>query len=177
MGSLKFEDFPHPSQDGDEARKYIAKLVELRVTSVFNIGLLHGAMELWTARAFQEAGLPLSIYGVDLDGHPCIDKVRDFVRDTCPLVKFDWRACDARCLRREDLPAFEACFIDADHAYASVRMDFNLVKDQDWMVIGFHDIRTKGMGVPLFWEQVKRDYRHEEFCNHPDVYGIGVIYQ
>jgi predicted O-methyltransferase YrrM len=74
-------------------------------------------------------------------------------------------------------------FIDGDHAYESVKNDFNLYSPlvADDGVIAFHDI-VPGLpslvgGVPQFWQEVKRQYHVKEFVESwsQGAYGIGVI--
>lgn len=75
-------------------------------------------------------------------------------------------------------------FIDGDHRYEGVKLDFEtygpLVKLGG--LIAFHDIAEGPPenvgGVPRFWREIKRKYRHEEFIRDPNQggYGIGVLH-
>lgn len=83
-------------------------------------------------------------------------------------------------------------FIDGDHTYTGVKRDFDrystMVKPGG--LIAFHDIVednetrygviTGGWsgGVPRFWQEIKKDYEHEEFVNdyEQDGAGIGVLF-
>jgi predicted O-methyltransferase YrrM len=82
-------------------------------------------------------------------------------------------------------------FIDGDHSYKGVKEDFSryslLVKKGGW--IAFHDIIPDYQirygihlggwtgGVPKFWNEVKRRYKHFEIVDNPrqDGAGIGVL--
>ncbi len=71
-------------------------------------------------------------------------------------------------------------FIDGDHTYEGVKRDFelysSLVKKKG--VISFHDIKAyhSGCGVYKFWDEIKTRYKHLEFADKDNPYGIGVIY-
>ena len=75
-------------------------------------------------------------------------------------------------------------FIDGDHSYAGVKADFEqygpLVKKGG--LIAFHDI-ADGLpenvgGVPRFWNELKHQFRNQEFIADPKQggWGIGVLY-
>jgi len=75
-------------------------------------------------------------------------------------------------------------FIDGDHTYEGVKRDFNMYSPlvKEGGIIAFHDIvpgppENVG-GVPLFWKEIKQEYRHIELVSDwkQGGYGIGVIY-
>lgn len=75
-----------------------------------------------------------------------------------------------------------ALFIDADHAYESVKKDFEIYEPLVKNIIAFHDIKTVGFGVIELWpEIIEREepwvksmfYQKNLVCPHQ--YGIGVI--
>jgi predicted O-methyltransferase YrrM len=69
-------------------------------------------------------------------------------------------------------------FIDADHTYDGVRQDFQaygpLVRSGG--LIAFHDIVTHKKEtqceVERFWNEIKRQYRHQEFIEYPSAGGL-----
>lgn len=75
-------------------------------------------------------------------------------------------------------------FIDGDHSYEGVRRDFEMYSPivARGGLIAFHDIVEGAFdcvgGVPQFWNEIKSQYRHDEFIEDPKQggYGIGVIY-
>lgn len=83
-------------------------------------------------------------------------------------------------------------FIDGDHAYDAVKADFTNYRPlvRPGGLIAFHDIvedfNTRygtptghhTGGVPIFWQELKTQYRTSEFIEDPaqDGYGIGVIH-
>lgn len=72
-------------------------------------------------------------------------------------------------------------YIDGDHTYEGIKRDFNIYKEymsKDGL-IGFHDINThkEGYGVVKFWNEIKEQYRYEEFIKKDsNVMGNGLIY-
>ena len=72
-------------------------------------------------------------------------------------------------------------YIDGDHTYDGIKKDFEIYSElmsSDGM-IGFHDINTHkdGYGVIQFWNEIKQNYRYEEFIKPGSrVMGNGLIY-
>ena len=72
-------------------------------------------------------------------------------------------------------------YIDGDHTYEGIKKDFNIYKEYmaNDGLIGFHDINThkEGYGVVKFWNEIKEQYRFEEFIKKDSkVMGNGLIY-
>ena len=73
-------------------------------------------------------------------------------------------------------------FIDADHAYESVKKDFGIYGFLTKNIIAFHDIRTEQVEVKRFWEEllvtsnawIKMMFYQKNILR-PYQYGIGVI--
>lgn len=72
-------------------------------------------------------------------------------------------------------------FIDGDHAYESVRTDYELYAPlvRPGGLIAFHDIvdgpATSVGGVPLFWREIRSDLRSvSEIVQSPDQGGYGI---
>lgn len=68
-------------------------------------------------------------------------------------------------------------FIDGDHSYYGVKMDFDYFKRfvKKGGLIGFHDIKQKGIGVPKFWNEIKKNFKSMEFYMEEDILGIGLL--
>tara|TARA_B100001093_G_C26854879_1_gene1026909 strand:+ start:2416 stop:3174 length:759 start_codon:yes stop_codon:yes gene_type:complete len=79
-------------------------------------------------------------------------------------------------------------FIDGDHSYEGVKRDFELYSpfvNENGLII-FHDIipdyKTKlnqdtgryAGDVPVFWNEVKKNYKHQEFVENKDQDGLGI---
>lgn len=71
-------------------------------------------------------------------------------------------------------------FIDGNHFYDYVKLDFDLYKKffKKGTVVAFHDIGENEEGtVNIFWNEVKTQYKHEEILLHnKKEKGIGVLY-
>lgn len=75
-------------------------------------------------------------------------------------------------------------FIDGDHTYEGVKKDFELYSSlvRKGGVIAFHDVavhpKNVGCFVNLFWDEIKKNYRHEEFIEDREQGwgGIGVLF-
>lgn len=67
-------------------------------------------------------------------------------------------------------------FIDGDHTYDGVRMDFEMYSPfvKEGGIIAFHDVAPHNkihdphgkVGVPQFWNEIKRKYRHLEIVKN-----------
>jgi predicted O-methyltransferase YrrM len=75
-------------------------------------------------------------------------------------------------------------FIDGDHTYKGVKKDFELYHRlvKKGGLIAFHDIVYGSAeyvgGVPIFWQEIKRKYKHFEIVKDwkQGGYGIGIIF-
>lgn len=76
-------------------------------------------------------------------------------------------------------------FIDGDHSYDGVAKDFEMygpLVGAD-KIIAFHDIVPGPSefvgGVPTFWEQIKKEYKYDEFVDNwnQQSCGIGILYK
>jgi len=89
--------------------------------------------------------------------------------------------------RARALGPYSACLLDGDHRLPGVTADWNNYGPMARMV-AFHDIAwtrapewNKGLRIDVkeFWESIRGDYRHEEFCFCPTGKdnGIGVLWR
>ena len=74
-------------------------------------------------------------------------------------------------------------FIDGDHRYEGVKMDFEMYSPlvRPGGVVGFHDVGenspAEGCAVDRFWSEIKFSYEHREIVAAPGKgYGIGLLY-
>jgi len=173
-----------------ELSKYVA---ELKAKYVLEIGTERGGtLFLWTRLSRKDA----VIISIDLPGGRFGG---GYPESKIPLYKSFARNKQKLHLIRKDshIPAvldetkkilsgheLDFLFIDGDHTYEGVKKDFEvyspLVRKNG--MISFHDIvpgpfQNVG-GVPKFWNEVKKDYKHFEIVKNANQrgYGIGVIY-
>jgi hypothetical protein len=69
-------------------------------------------------------------------------------------------------------------FIDADHSYEGVSADWETYGPM-CSIVGFHDVKNPNEpGCVRFWNEVKKDYRHQEIFHASEMpLGIGIIYR
>lgn len=79
---------------------------------------------------------------------------------------------------------FDLIFIDANHTYEFIKLDFNNYKNYlaKGGVIGFHDVDCPDWpGIKKFWDELKGSglYHQVEFVcrDYPIQYGIGMLTQ
>jgi len=106
-------------------------------------------------------------------------------RDECELffIRGDSKAKSTLDELKEILKGdrIDFLYIDGDHTYEGIKKDFNIYKNlmSSNGIIGFHDINThkEGYGVVEFWNEIKSNYRHEEFIKEGSrIMGNGLIY-
>jgi cephalosporin hydroxylase len=181
------------SQQADEIRRLLARLIALQPRYVCEIGCYRGG----TLFLFCQAAAP-DAHLISLDLAHAPERLRAYQHfrrhgQRLSFVSGDSHAPQTservrRLLRGAQL---DFLFIDGDHSYAGVRADFEtyapLVRSGG--LIALHDIlpdRSPSYGertvvysgeVYRFWQEVKTSYAHEEYIQAPDQdgYGIGVL--
>lgn len=189
-GSLITRSGRDASQNPDELRQLIELLLRESVRSYLEIGARHGDTFFDVMRS-----LPKGSHGVavDLPGGPwgtwksalhlqsaCSELRRDY--DVHTILANSQTPETAEMVNA--LGPFDAALIDGDHMYEGVKRDWNLYKSQA-RIIAFHDIAGVGqlqrhsqlpVEVPQLWNEIKGDYRHEEFIALGSKMGIGVVW-
>jgi predicted O-methyltransferase YrrM len=90
----------------------------------------------------------------------------------------------SRIVRKLGQEKLDLLFIDGDHSYEGVKLDFEMYSPlvRPGGVIGFHDIvghpPEAQCHVKEFWDEVKQRYRHREIIDSPGQVwaGIGLLY-
>lgn len=182
------------SQVESELANYIAILQREGVRNFLEVGSRFGG-SLW--RIAQALPVGSKIVSVDsakgMGGNhagamesleACIKRLREMGYDT-HLVVGDSQLSET-IDKVQKLRPFDAVFIDADHEYRGVIQDW---KNYGPMakVVAFHDVgwvmpkgysNPKVVEVPRLWEELKLNYRHEEFIDRSTGgnMGIGVLW-
>jgi cephalosporin hydroxylase len=181
------------SQQADEIRRLLARLIALQPRYVCEVGCYRGG----TLFLFCQAAAPdAHIISLDLAHAP--ERLRAYQHFRRHAQRLSFVSGDShapqtlkrvrRLLRGAQL---DFLFIDGDHSYAGVKADFEtyapLVRSGG--LIALHDIvpnRSLSQGeqtvaysgeVYRFWQELKTSYAHEEYIHSPDQdgYGIGVL--
>lgn len=82
---------------------------------------------------------------------------------------------------RNYLGNIDFLFIDGDHTYEGVKRDFDLYAPlvAPGGIIALHDIAhssAEHIRVDMLWNEIKGNYKFEEFLHDTGQYGIGVLY-
>lgn len=184
--------FAKPLQIDEELSGLLDLLVANRVWSYLEVGTRYGG-------TFEQvmSVLPSSAKGVALDfpggsfgdsgSAPILLAALDRLRRSGRDVDYVLGPSTApEVVRRVAAHApYDAILIDADHAYAAVKRDFELYAPMGKMII-VHDIaappgHTSKLGLPVevpkFWAEIKTQYRHHEIVAPGSDMGIGVIWR
>jgi predicted O-methyltransferase YrrM len=170
----------------------LAKLVkEQQCRHILEIGTYRGG----TLFVFSQLAVPGSTV-ISLDFHfTLLGKVygalqkpllRKFVRNdqSLFLLRRDSHLPETLTIIRDILHGNELdfLFIDGDHTYEGVREDFNMYSPlvRSGGMIAFHDVAQSGGSREVWrlWEELKPNYRHQEFIHHngSGAMGIGVLW-
>lgn len=182
-----------PSQIRKEITKLLKILQKLKPRNILEIGTAKGG----TLFLFSQIADPCAkIISIDLPGGKFgggyskwkIPLYKSFAsnKQKIYLIRDDSHKKQSlekikRILNGEKL---DFLFIDGDHTYEGVRKDFemygSLVKKDG--IVAFHDIVPGSKeyvgGVPKFWKEIKKKYKHKEIVKDwkQKGFGIGVIY-
>jgi len=180
-----------PCQNHNELSRFYLKLLDFRPKNLLEIGTAAGGtLYLWGQAATDDA----KMVSLDLDTGGGYRKCRadlytSFARDKqqIHLIRDDSHSQTALD-RVKSLFADEPIdflFIDGDHTYEGVKMDFDMYSPlvRPGGIVAFHDICPHPdlpvCQVDAYWNDIKSQYNHEEIIGTSDEFerlGIGVIY-
>lgn len=190
MPLAKYET--HMLQNRTEFNEFTRLLQKEGVKSYLEIGCKNGGT-LWNVALKMPRGS--TIVAVDLpqgDGsfketqknlEACVERLK---REGYDAHLYLGDSTDQRIIDRVASHAiFDACFIDANHTLPYVKKDWQNY-GQMCRIVAFHDIGWKPrpepskkmpIEVPIFWAEIKKQYRHVEFSYEPKDNGIGVLWR
>lgn len=180
----KYEDdyIPHATQDMLELNFLIDFMLREDVQSVLTFGVDHGGVEYRIAEAYSKANKKCFITGLDWCIRDTLIQSYAKILAVFPTITMNFVKADlSRPFPFFLLGNYDFTFIDADHAYISVKKNFQLALNHTTRFIGFHDISYDDPdthdgptgGVKRLWEEIKDDYYDYIECIH--TYGIGII--
>jgi len=181
-----------------ELQTFLDLMNKHNVRRYLEIGLRHATSFHWLGER-----LPAECYmvGVDMPGAMWGDREgngKAYIKEACEdlvrvhnqtvnLVFGDSRSTVVINEVKQHAP-FDMIFIDGDHRYANVKLDWQNYKDMGVM-IAFHDIdadkafwmtdqQRERYGVPKLWRELKETHPHIEIkdITNPGM-GIGVLFQ
>jgi cephalosporin hydroxylase len=155
------------SQNMNEFNEFILFLKKRNVKNVLEIGTYKGG----TAFLFKKL-LNVNVTTIDIE---------NLLPITIALKLKGVRVIQGNSHSKETLEKvkgnYDLLFIDGDHAYESVKKDFEMYSPlvKNGGIIAFHDIFIIS-DVNIFWNEIKRNYNYLEIKNNKPL-GIGVIFK
>lgn len=145
----------------------VKELLKHEINSYCEVGVYHGGNFLFLSEILKAKNPECICLGIDIDGRFLHPALKD---------EFTTHIGTSKDLKGHK---FDLVHIDADHAYNSVK--------EDWQNLGqyakicmFHDINDETVpGVVKFWNEVKQGRKYKEFTYQTDgkpVHGIGLIF-
>jgi hypothetical protein len=112
--------------------------------------------------------LGIECRGLDIGSPTMVDKSLVFIGDCHSGESQEWA--------RKNGP-YDMIFIDADHSYEAVSLDYKLYKDMATKMIVFHDIdQNVYIGVRQLWDEIEGD-KLEIWSPGGDLWlGIGILF-
>ncbi|WP_374024714.1 O-methyltransferase [Mycobacterium sp. HNNTM2301] len=175
-------------QDTWELMRLVAVARGLRPEAVVEIGsLFGGTLYCWSQVAAPNATLiGIDLPGGDFGGGPSEEQAEGFRTMLREGQQFDFLPQDSHQPATVEAvrsllggKPIDFLFIDGDHTYEGVSQDFAMYSPlvRPGGVVAFHDIvpHTDPIyGVARFWNELKRDYQHEEFVYSWSQVGLGI---
>lgn len=176
-----------PVQNLNELEQLVRIFKEENVRSYLEIGAKFGG-SLWALGTAMPKGsrivaidLPFGTFkwpDSERSLRECAERLRQEFNHKVTLL---WGNCTTLWIIEEAKAngPYDAVFIDANHTRKFVEHDWKVYGPMAPMVC-FHDIGwvdKKGIDVPAFWNDVKRQYEHHEICAEPGKNGIGVLWR
>ena len=183
--------FLRPIQIEEELARLLEDVRTLKPSTVLEIGTsMGGTLFLWTRLAQPNA----TIVSVDLPGGKFgggysflrIPIYRRFARreQTLHLMRANSHqdATLKQVKSRFGLHQVDLLFIDGDHTYEGVKMDWEMYSPlvREGGLVVFHDVagNYEDTQVKRLWDSIKTGYEHREYMVHPNaLYGIGVLFK
>lgn len=191
-GRLASLDYAKPLQEREELLGLIELFQQQGVQSMLEIGSRYGG----TLETILMACPWMRAVVVDFPGHHFGDRNSlPILQQAIDRLTKNGRRVDDLILgpssapevveRSQAFAPYDVVFIDADHSYDAVRMDFLLYSGMARRMVILHDIASpedvcsrvgRAVEVPRFWREVKANFRYDEIVTPGSLMGIGVLY-
>ena len=111
-----------------------------------------------------------------LEGHGLDSVAPTMIDDPDVMHIGDCHSSEAQAWAKEHGP-YDMVFIDADHSYQAVKLDYELYNGMATKMIAFHDIfQDVYLGPRMFWNELDGD-KLEIWCpNDKNFLGIGILF-
>jgi cephalosporin hydroxylase len=182
-----------PAQVREEIAKLLELVAGLRPKVVLEIGTAGGGTLFLFTRV---ADLEAKLISIDLPGGPFgggyprwkVPLYKSFAKGGQRIYLLRGDSHDPRTLEEVERilggERVDFLFIDGDHTYEGVKSDFEMYSPlvREGGIVALHDIvpgpPEKVGGVPKFWCQIRRHFRHLEIAKdwNQGGFGIGVLY-
>lgn len=165
------------SQGKYEMLWLLEKVGAIRPKVILEIGVHLGH----SLKAWQDAFEPKRMIGIDTESNAVIEAYINTHELKCNFLIAD--SHDPLTLGAVkvylDEDKVDFLFIDGDHMYDGVKLDFEMYKPlvRKGGIIAFDDMDlfdNEGVEVYKFWDEIKDSYKSDSY--HADSNGIGVIY-
>lgn len=152
-------------QDPIELASFVKFLLENDVKKYLEIGVSRGGL-----LSFMTEFVGLEGYGLNLFEPDSCRKDLVFLGDCHGKPSIDFAKSKSN---------FDLVFIDANHSYESIDLDYKIYNPMASKFVAFHDIcgLRECDGAKKHWEEISKSNKSVEFINPLNPVGIGLIFK
>lgn len=167
---------PLIEQNEREFNELLDAIEVLQIESILEIGVFRGGTLSRLSSRFPYATV------IGIDPNPMIERWAPEWGDMHLIIGMSQDAETRRkALRHNEDRLFDVIWIDGDHMFEAVELDWYWAKDHARKMVAFHDIKDHNndmIEVYRVWDQIHADERYNtrEISHEGEVWGIGVVY-